>query len=57
MKKMRIISGLIVIAVALVMALNACAPQRTVLQQVLAMGELTVLTRNSGTTYYQGPQG
>lgn len=55
--KMRIFSGLIILSIALVFVLNACAPQRSVLQQVLAMGELHVLTRNSGTTYYEGPQG
>jgi len=54
---MRIFSVLILTSLALVMVLNACAPQRTVLQQVLALGELHVLTRNSGTTYYEGPQG
>ena len=56
-KNMRVFSGLIFVSIALVLVLNACAPQRTVLQQVLAMGELKILTRNSGTTYYQGPQG
>ena len=55
--KMRVFSGLIIFSVALVFVLNACAPQRTVLEQVLAMGELHVLTRNSGTTYFEGPQG
>jgi membrane-bound lytic murein transglycosylase F len=54
---MRVFSGLILSAIALVFVLNACAPQRSVLEQVLAMGELHVLTRNSGTTYYEGPQG
>ncbi len=56
-KNMRVFSGLIIVLFALVVVLNACAPQRTVLQQVLAMGELKILTRNSGTTYYEGPQG
>jgi len=54
---MRVFSGLIIVSIALLLVLNACAPQRTILQQVLAIGELNVLTRNSGTTYYQGPQG
>jgi len=56
-KNMRVFSGLIIVSVALVLVLNACAPQRSILQQVLAMGELKILTRNSGTTYYEGPQG
>ena len=55
--KMRIFTGLIIFLVALVSVLNACAPQRSILQQVLAIGELHVLTRNSGTTYFEGPQG
>jgi membrane-bound lytic murein transglycosylase F len=54
---MRVFSGLIIFSVALVFILNACAPQRSVLEQVIAMGELHVLTRNSGTTYFEGPQG
>lgn len=54
---MRVFSGLIIFSVALVFVLNACAPQRSVLQQVQAAGELHVLTRNSGTTYFEGPQG
>ena len=54
---MRVFSGIIVFSVALVFVLNACAPQRSVLQQVLAAGELHILTRNSGTTYFEGPQG
>lgn len=54
---MRIFSVLIMTSLALVLVLNACAPQRTILQQVRAIGELHVLTRNSGTTYYEGPQG
>lgn len=54
---MRVFSGLIAGLIGLIFALNACAPQRTVLQQVQAMGELHVLTRNSGTTYFEGPQG
>jgi len=54
---MRVFSGIIIFSVALVFVLNACAPQRSVLQQVLAVGELHILTRNSGTTYFEGPQG
>ena len=54
---MRIISAFIAVAIALVVVLNACTPQRTLLEQVQATGELHVLTRNAGTTYYQGPHG
>lgn len=54
---MRVIGTFIATAVALVALLNACAPQRTILEQVLSRGELHVLTRNAGTTYYQGPFG
>ena len=37
--------------------LNACTPQHSALEQVLNSGELRVYTRNSPTTYYQGPRG
>ena len=37
--------------------LNACAPQKNLLEQVRASGELRVLTRNAATTYYIGPHG
>lgn len=54
---MRVIGAFIATAIALVVVLNACTTQRTILGQILASGELHVLTRNAGTTYYQGPQG
>lgn len=54
---MRVIGAFIAAAIALVVVLNACTPQRTALGQVLASGKLRVLTRNAGTTYYQGPHG
>lgn len=54
---MRVIGAFIAAAIALVIVLNACTPQRTILGQVLASGELHVLTRNAGTTYYEGPHG
>lgn len=54
---MRVISIFIAAVFALVAVLNACAPQRTILEQVQSRGELHVLTRNAGTTYYQGPFG
>lgn len=54
---MRVIGSFIAAAIALVLVLNACTPQRSILAQVLASGELHVITRNAGTTYYQGPHG
>jgi len=56
-KRMRVFTLVALSITALVVVLNACTPQRTVLEQVLALGELHVLTRNAGTTYYEGPQG
>ena len=44
-------------AAAVVLVLNACAPQKNLLEQVKDRGELRVLTRNSATTYYIGPHG
>ena len=41
----------------LALILNACAPQRDLLQQIQHDGVLRVLTRNSPTTYYNGPHG
>lgn len=40
-----------------VVALNACAPQRSALEQVLNSGELRVYTRYAPTTFYQSPEG
>jgi membrane-bound lytic murein transglycosylase F len=54
---MRIYTAFIASIIALVVVLNACSPQRTILEQVIALGELHVLTRNAGTSYYEGPQG
>lgn len=54
---MRVIGTFIAAAIALVVVLNACTPQRTILQQVIASGKLRVVTRNAGTTYYEGPHG
>ena len=42
---------------SLVLVLNACAPQKNLLEQVKDSGELRVLTRNAATTYYIGPHG
>ena len=49
--------GIVIVAALVGLVLNACAPQRTMLEDVLASGELRVLTRNSPTTYYIGPHG
>jgi membrane-bound lytic murein transglycosylase F len=38
-------------------ALNACTPNRTILEQVKNSGELRVLTRNAPTSYYDAPNG
>ncbi len=37
--------------------LGGCSQPRNELEQVLADGELVVLTRNTATTYYEGPDG
>ena len=41
----------------ILIALNACAPQKPALQQVHDTGVLHVLTRNAATTYFTGPHG
>jgi len=55
--KMRLLAGIAVSTIVAILALNACIPHRSLLQQVLHSGKLIVLTRNASTTYYQGPQG
>lgn len=45
---------LIVLLLALI---QGCSDDRTRLQQIIDSGELTVITRNSATTYYEGPDG
>lgn len=37
--------------------LQGCSDDRSRLQQVIDSGELSVITRNSATTYYEGPDG
>ena len=54
---MRMYTAFIAVISALLVVLNACTPQKTVLEQVIEQGELHVLTRNAGTSYYEGPQG
>jgi membrane-bound lytic murein transglycosylase F len=41
----------------LTLILSACSSGSNELEQVKNSGKLTVLTRNSGTTYYEGPYG
>ncbi|HEA25852.1 MAG TPA: membrane-bound lytic murein transglycosylase MltF, partial [Ectothiorhodospiraceae bacterium] len=52
-------SALLLIALLLTL-IQGCSDDRTRLQQVVDNGELTVITRNSATTYFEGadsPQG
>jgi len=55
--RFRVFAALVGGATLIGVVLNACTPQRTALEQVLSAGELRVYTRNSATTYYQGPHG
>jgi membrane-bound lytic murein transglycosylase F len=50
-------SILVLVGASLALVLNACAPQKNLLEQVKDSGELRVLTRNAATTYYIGPHG
>jgi membrane-bound lytic murein transglycosylase F len=43
--------------VALGIALSGCGKGPTLLEQIRQQNELVVLTRNSPTTYYEGPEG
>jgi membrane-bound lytic murein transglycosylase F len=52
-----VLTGLFTSAIAALLALNACAPQRNLLEQIREGGEIRVLTRNAPTTYYMGPHG
>ncbi len=53
----RIFAGVIGLAILSSIVLNACTPQKNLLEQVLAAGELRALTRNAATTFYEGPHG
>jgi len=55
--KYRLIASILVISSILFGALNACTPNRTILEQVQYSGELRVLTRNAPTSYYDAPNG
>lgn len=46
-----------ILAILLLASLVACEKPRPVLEQVRHSGELIVITRNSPTTYYEGPDG
>lgn len=49
--------GFAAAAIIGIVLLNACSPNRNMLEQVLDSGELHILTRNAATTYYAGPHG
>lgn len=53
----RIFAGIIGLAILFSVVLNACTPQKNLLEQVLSTGELRALTRNAATTFYEGPHG
>ena len=52
-KSLPYIAGLSLVLIIL----NACAPQKSMLQSVRDKGVLHIVTRNSATTYYFGPHG
>ncbi len=45
------------LALISILLLSACSSEPSHLQKVIASGELIVITRNSATTYYEGPNG
>ncbi len=45
------------VVVMLGIGVTACEPQRSLLEQIQQQNELIVITRNSATTYYEGPDG
>jgi len=54
---LRIIAGIALGALLAGLALNACSPHRDRLERIKAAGVIHVLTRESATTYYEGPLG
>ncbi len=54
-KRFIVMTGGIILSLTLI--LTICAPRRNLLQQVQHDGVLRVLTRNSPTTYFDGPHG
>ena len=55
--KLRLIISILAGFSLLLGALNACTPNRTILEQVQNSGELRVLTRNAATSFYDTPNG
>jgi len=54
--RIRWVQGLIIIFVTI--GITACSPRpKTKLESVISAGELVVLTKNSPTTFYEGPDG
>ena len=47
----------IVFLVMIVVLLGTCSEPPSLVQQIQTLGELRVLTRNSPTTFYLGPEG
>ena len=55
-KRLLTIAGLVLLMPLGLLAVSGCE-QQTVLSRIQAQGELLVATRNSPTTYYEGPDG
>ena len=53
----RIFAGIISLTILFSVVLNACTPQKNLLEQVKSTGELRAVTRNAATTFYEGPHG
>ncbi len=47
----------ILLLISLLVALQGCGPAPTHLEEIMQRGELLVATRNTPTTYYEGPHG
>lgn len=56
-KSMRLFGLSSIGALLILTLLNACAPNKNYLEQVMHHGELRVVTRHAPTTYYEGPHG
>jgi membrane-bound lytic murein transglycosylase F len=50
-------TGHLLLALLCALVLGACSRPHTLLEQIHEQNELVVLTRNSPTTYYEGPDG
>jgi len=53
----RIFAGVMGAAILFSIVLNACTPQKNLLEQIRSSGELRAVTRNAATTFYEGPHG